>query len=37
MQVAYPFGFSFPFQNSGCPALALFARAGTMLPIACFE
>jgi hypothetical protein len=25
--------FSFPFQDSGCPVLALFARAGRMLPI----
>ena len=24
---------SFTFQTCGCPALALFARAGTMLPI----
>ena len=26
--------FPFPFRNCGCPALAIFARAGTMLPIA---
>jgi len=25
--------FPFPFRNCGCPALAFFARAGTMLPI----
>ena len=25
--------FSFPFQDCGCPVLALLARAGTMLPI----
>jgi len=23
----------FPFQNRGCPVLAFFARAGTMLPV----
>ena len=26
--------FSFPFRNCGCPALAIFARAGTMLLVA---
>ncbi len=35
-RVARPFhDFSFPIRNCGCPALAFFARAGTMLPIAC--
>ena len=28
------FVFCLPFRNCGCPALAFFARAGTMLPIA---
>jgi len=34
-RVAQPFAsiFSFPFRNCGCPAPALFAGAGTMLPI----
>jgi hypothetical protein len=27
-------GSSFPIRNRGCPVLAFFARAGTMLPVA---
>ena len=27
--------FPFPFRNCGCPVLAFFARAGTMLPVPC--